>query len=187
MIPKYVTLRIKLSRFPFQNLDAIHLWWQTELESRPLTIFHDWTNPDSTHACSPMTGWRMWNVFVCDGSGSFGLDFPIEQAVFLQFPHFFNHLRPLQKAITNAIPLCEGQNHSAHRQEMPRFCCCSGVMDRWLCCCVWGPNGDPTGTQRDGIIQNQMEIIMKSSRTSDRNKNSGWFWMISCGNPMFFV
>ena len=25
MIPKYVTLLKKLSRFPFQNLDAIHL------------------------------------------------------------------------------------------------------------------------------------------------------------------
>ena len=99
-----------------------------------------------------MTGWRMWNVFVCDGSGSFGLDFPIEPAVFLQFPHFFNHLRPLQKAITNAIPLCEGQNHSAHRQEMPRFCWCSGVMDRWLCCCVWGPNGDPTGTGTEDVF-----------------------------------
>ena len=94
----------------------------------------------------------MWNVFVCDGSGSFGLDFPIEPAVFLQFPHFFNHLRPLQKAITNAIPLCEGPNHSGHRifhvflgaKKCPVIV---GAQVLWIAGFV-AVSGDPTGTHR---------------------------------------
>ena len=204
IIPKYVTLRIKLSRFPFKNLDAIHLWCQTEVESLPLTIFHGWTNPDSTHACSPMTGWRMWNVFVCDGSGSWTSSISAIPALFQPF-----------EASTegdHCYPTMWGSKSFGHRQEMPSCCWCSGVMDRWLCCCVsgWGPNGDPTGTgtedvfrardppqvrhwknrnpkskSHNGIIQKQMKSYEIIHNFRHKQEFKGWFWMIYCGSPCF--